>query len=201
MAAANSKKELYIMGLGNPGREYEHTRHNTGRDAVMLSARTNKFPPFEFDKYLNALTSKANIGHKSVLLLLPETFVNNSGETLKKLKLIKKDIENNFLLVQDDLDLPVGAIKIVYNRGSGGHKGVESIIRAARTENFARLRLGIAKPAHLKKSQHKKEVVKIVIGKFTPLEMRTAKAAQKKAALAIETFARDGIAKTMNKFN
>lgn len=197
----SQKKESYIVGLGNTGEEYAHTRHNMGRDVVMLFAKQQGFEDFEFDKYTNALVTRGKIGSQKVVLVLPETYVNNSGDALKKLKLAKKDIETSLLVVQDDLDLPVGTMKIVYNRGSGGHKGVESIMHAAKTEKFARIRIGIAKPTHIKKSQNKKEVTKIVIGKFTPTEQPLIKKIIKKAAQAIEAFASNGIERAMNEFN
>lgn len=194
-------KQYIILGLGNPGKEYEHTRHNTGRDTVTTFAKKQGFNDFKFNTYTNALTSEGRLGSRHVKLVLPETFVNKSSEVIRKLKLTKKDIEQNLLVIQDDLDLLLGSIKIVKNRGSGGHKGIESIMRASKTENFARIRIGIARKAQVRKSQSKQEVVKIVIGKFTPQEQLVIKKTIKKAADAIAAFVEEGAERAMNKFN
>jgi PTH1 family peptidyl-tRNA hydrolase len=198
---ATKKYDTVIVGIGNTGEEYEHTRHNAGRDIVELAAKTYDFPAFTFDKYMNALIAEGKIAKQRVLLVRPETYVNKSGDIFKALKLTKKDVAQNLLIIHDDLDLPVGTMKIVQNRGSGGHKGVESVMRALKTQEFARIRIGIAKPAHVKKSQNKSKVIKIVTSTFSPAEKLLFKKIAKKSVSAIETFVSEGAQRAMNEFN
>ena len=103
--------------------------------------------------------------------------------------------------MHDDLDLPIGTIKIVKNRGSAGHKGVESLMRALGTKDFTRIRIGIAKPAHLKKSQTEEVVLKTVIGHVSPDDTNLLKKGIKKAALALRTIAESGVERAMNEWN
>ncbi|MFA7302805.1 MAG: aminoacyl-tRNA hydrolase [Candidatus Paceibacterota bacterium] len=186
---------LVIIGLGNPGKEYEKTRHNAGRLVVELVAKNAGLDDFVFNKTANALVTKGDVEEVSATLVLPETMMNLSGKAVvpfvKSVKAAK-----NLLVVHDDLDLPLGTIKMVFGRGSGGHKGVESIMRAIKTKDFARLRIGIS--AAGKKNQARKvvgeeKVIKLVIGKFKPAEEPILKKVLKKSAEAARIFAADGI--------
>ena len=191
-----------ILGLGNPGKEYEYTRHNAGRNAVVLFAKNADLPPFEKDLKLDALATKGAFGKTSMLVVLPETFMNKSGTAAKKLALKnKKQIAASVIVVHDDLDLPIGNIKLVQNRGSAGHKGVESIMRALGTRDFTRIRIGIAKPAHIKKSQSEEVVLKTVIGRVSPDDTNLLKKGIKKAASALQTIVEGGIERAMNEWN
>ena len=142
---------LVIVGLGNTGKEYEKTRHNAGRSVVELLAKQEGLDEFVFNKTSNALVNKGAIEGESTTLVLPETMVNLSGKAVvafvKSVKAAK-----NLLVIHDDLDLPLGAIKMVFGRGSGGHKGVESIMRMIKTKDFARLRIGISGVGKLSQS-------------------------------------------------
>jgi PTH1 family peptidyl-tRNA hydrolase len=187
---------LVIVGLGNPGKEYEKTRHNAGRNVVSLLAKQEGLDEFIFSKTSNALVTKGAIGGEQATFVLPETMMNNSGKAvtafIKSLEAAK-----NLIVVHDDLDLPLGTIRMVFGRGSGGHKGVESIMRAIKTKDFARLRIGVS--AAGKKNQAKKvsgdeKVIKYVIGKWKPSEEATVKKVLKKAAESIRLFAAEGIA-------
>src|SRR5690349_6094785 len=118
---------MYIIaGLGNPGEEYKDTRHNVGRMMLTALAKKGDFGEFEFNKKLNALTAKGKIGKAEVMLVAPETFMNNSGLALKPLITSAKKAET-LLVIYDDFQIPVGSIKMSYNRSSGGHNGLESI--------------------------------------------------------------------------
>ena len=136
-----------ILGLGNPGREYENTRHNTGRDAaVFFSAKGGPASgwaksEFEYDKKFSALVATIKAGKKLIMVALPETFMNKSGSAAAKLFRPKKE-NVDLVVLHDDLDLPLGRFKISYGKNSGGHKGVESIMRALKTKNFYRIRIG-----------------------------------------------------------
>ena len=186
---------IVIAGLGNPGKEYEKTRHNAGRLAVELLGKQEGFEEFVFNKKANALVVEGKIGKEKVTLVLPETMMNNSGKSIPAfVKSIKA--AQTLLVIHDDLDLPLGTIKMVFARGSGGHKGVESIMRALKTDKFARIRIGIS--AAGKKNQAKKvsgddKVMNYVIGKFKPAEEATLKKILKKSAEAAKLFATEDI--------
>ena len=156
---------LTIVGLGNPGKEYEKTRHNAGRLAVELLAKKNDFESFDFNKTANALVAKGVVGGENATLVLPETMMNLSGKAVAAFVKTPKAAKG-LLVVHDDLDLPLGTIKMVVGRGSGGHKGVESVMRMVKSKDFARIRIGIS--ASGKKNQAKKvsgeeKVVKLLI--------------------------------------
>ena len=194
---------LTIVGLGNPGKEYEKTRHNAGRNAVELVAKNEGFDEFIFNKKANASVGKGSIGKESATLVLPETFVNLSGKAVAQFIKSPK-AGKNLLVIHDDLDLPLGTIKMVFGRGSGGHKGVESVMRAIKTEKFARIRIGISavgKKNQAKKVSGEEKVIKLVIGKWKPAEEAVVKKALKKAAEAVRLFATEGIESAMQFAN
>lgn len=182
---------LVIVGLGNPDKEYEKTRHNAGRNAVERFAKEENLGEFVFNKKANALVTEG----KKMTLVLPETMMNASGKAVSTYIKSPKAAKN-LLVVHDDLDLPLGTIKMVFARGSGGHKGVESIMRAIKTQDFARIRIGISgegKRNQAKKVSGEEKVIKHVIGKWKPNEEATVKKVLKKSAEAIRLFVAKGI--------
>jgi len=186
---------LVIVGLGNPGKEYEKTRHNAGRSAVELVAKNNDFDEFVFNKTSNALIAKGAVEGENATLVLPETMMNLSGKAVANYVKSPKAAKN-LLVIHDDLDLPLGTIKMVFGRGSGGHKGVESIMRAVKTKDFARIRIGISaagKKNQAKKVQGEEKVIKMVIGKWKPTEEAAVKKVLKKVAEAVHIFATSGL--------
>jgi len=186
---------LVIVGLGNPGKEYERTRHNSGRVVVELLAKQEGLDEFVFNKTANALVNKCVVGEEKTTLVLPETMMNASGKAVSAFIKSPKSAKN-LLVIHDDLDLPLGTLKMVFGRGSGGHKGVESIMRAIKTDKFARLRIGISavgKKNQAKKVSGEEKVIKLVIGKWKPSEEATLKKVLKKAAEAVHIFASSGI--------
>ena len=192
----------YIVGLGNPGEEYEMTRHNAGRMAVLEFVKKEGIDQPEFDKKLKALVAKGKIGGEKIQIILPETFMNKSGESLKPLALSAKKAEN-LVVVHDDIDLPLGKVKISFGKNSGGHKGVESVIKAVKTINFTRVRIGIS-------STNVKGVVKkpsgdkfldYIVGKLKPAELAEMKKSAKKTAEALSVIISDGTEKAMGEFN
>ncbi|MBI2409481.1 aminoacyl-tRNA hydrolase [Candidatus Kaiserbacteria bacterium] len=185
---------IVILGLGNPGKEYEKTRHNAGRSAAELFARQEKFGDFVFNKKANALVSARTVGSAKLEVVLPETMMNASGKAVSAFIKTPKAAKN-LLVIHDDLDLPLGTLKMVFARGSGGHKGVESIMRAIKTQNFARLRIGISAAGRrnqARKVSGEEKVLKHVIGKWKPGEEAALKKVLKKAAEAAVLFAREG---------
>lgn len=186
---------IVIVGLGNPGKEYEKTRHNAGRSAVELVASLEGFGELVFNKTSNALVSKGAINGENATLVLPETMMNLSGKAVSAFVKSPKAAKG-LLVIHDDLDLPLGTIKMVFGRGSGGHKGVESIMRAIKTKDFARIRIGISgvgKKNQAKKVTGEEKVIKLVIGKWKPTEDATVKKVLKKVAEAVRLFATEGI--------
>lgn len=179
--------QYLIVGLGNPGEEYANTRHNTGRMVVEQFRKKNDFPEWSADKSLKALVSKGSWGKDKVTLLLPDNFMNVSGKSVAPLVKNTKDAERT-IVVYDDLDLPFGTMKISFNRSSGGHRGVESIIKALKTTAFARLRVGICPTTpsgKLKKSKGESGVLDFIIGTFKKLELEEMKKITKKGAEAL----------------
>ena len=203
----------YIVGLGNPDDQYIDTRHNIGRTIVEKFAKKNKFPDFEYDKKHDALISIGKfeyipVGKKTkkkadATLILPETYMNKSGNSLKKIISSKKKVEM-VTVVYDDLDLGIGTTKMNFNKGSGGHKGLESIIRALKGKNFNRMRIGISKATpkgKIKKPRGEDAVVKHVLGKFSPNEQTEIKKVVNNAVKGLELVLEEGRIKATNIFN
>ncbi len=167
----------YIVGLGNPGKEYELTRHNTGRLALADFAKNNK-------------------------VIFPDTFMNDSGKAVKKIITSKKMAEK-LIVVHDDLDLPIGRFKIVFGKDSAGHKGVESVIRNIKTKDFIRIRVGISPvtPSGKIRKPEAKKVLNHIIGKFKPKELLVIKKLSKKITSAIEAIIKEGLQKAMSLYN
>lgn len=195
-----------IVGLGNPGEEYTQTRHNTGRMLVQWLG-DSLGAEWKTDKKLNAQVGKAKIGsgkkQASLVLVLPDTFMNLSGKAVKPLVTSIKGAEK-VIVVYDDLDLPFGTNKISFNKSSGGHKGLESIIKALKTEKFARIRVGISpttSTGKIRKPQGEESVNKVIIGTFKPQEIAALKKLSKKINTAVETFVTFGLQKAMTEFN
>lgn len=192
-----------IVGLGNPGEEYDNSRHNTGR-IVVEGIADSIDAPFKEDKKANALVAKGKIGRKgAVVLVLPETFMNNSGKAVAKFIKNKKEAEK-LVVVYDDFSLPLGKIRISFNRSSGGHNGLESVIKSVKTEAFTRIRIGIA-PENAKgfaKVPHGDDkVVKFILGKYKPDEIKIIKKISKNVIDAVEIILNEGREKAMSLFN
>ena len=192
-----------IVGLGNPGEEYEHSRHNTGEILLRRFSDSEGFTEWKENKKNKSFESEGSVGKEKVLLILPQTFMNKSGLSVKSRITSKKKAEK-LVVIYDDLDLPLGKFKISFARGSGGHKGVESITRSIGTKNFLRIRVGItpATPTgKLKKLKGDKKVVDFILGKFTKGEMDKLKLVSKEINQALTSIASEGKERAMNKFN
>ncbi len=172
-----------IIGIGNPDEEYKETRHNVGfmlMDFIAKKCEGN----FERNKNLESLTAKCRLN--SVILAKPQTYVNKIGLAASKLKNHFKIKPEQILIIQDDLDIPFGNIKLSFDKNSGGHKGIESIIRALKTKKFYRLRIGLATKSLQKARQQSDKkrdefVVKFVLSKFNPSEREELKKVFKQA--------------------
>jgi len=205
---------IVFIGLGNPGQKFQKTRHNVGFGALDEFQKKNNFPDFKVAKKFLAEISEGILGKEKVVLAKPQTFMNESGKAVKLLTKNYKLPTTNLLVVHDDLDLPLGKIKIAKNRGSGGHKGVESIIKELKTKNFVRLRIGIcpknkirmgafAYPSGARRPERGCAIrmQKFVLESFKKEEEKIIKETIDEAAGAIETIINEGLEKTMNEYN
>ncbi len=188
-----------IVGLGNPGGEYTTTRHNAGRMAVEYFAKKNGVTEWREDAKAVAHVSKI----ENATLVLPDTFMNKSGSAVMKYVSSAKAAEK-LVVVYDDMDLPLGSIKLSFDRGSGGHKGIESITRAVKTKAFVRIRIGVSPTTpggKLKKPSGEDEVVAFILAKFKPAELDELKKVYKTVADALMSIIVDGRSAAMNTFN
>ncbi|MDQ3075981.1 MAG: aminoacyl-tRNA hydrolase [bacterium] len=173
-----------VVGLGNPGTEYEKTRHNAG--FIIVDALEKKID----DKL-------------KIKFLKPDTFMNNSGRAVSPLVKTKKDL-SELIVVYDDIDIPLGKIKISFNRSSGGHNGVESIIKHVKSQEFLRIRIGICPitpTGKTKKPKAEDKVLKFLLGEFKKDELDELKKISKKVAEAVETIYTEGKDKAMSLYN
>ena len=188
-----------IAGLGNPGEEYEGTRHNVGRS--MLFSLTDE--EFSFDKKSNSLVSEVKVGKEKVKLVAPETFMNKSGSAVAYFVKSPKAAEK-LIVIYDDFNLPLGKLRISFNRSSGGHNGVESIIKHLKTEAFLRIRVGAApenKDGNAKVPHGEDKIEKFILGKFKPEELKELKKIEKRIAEAVEILVKEGRDKAMSLVN
>ncbi|MFZ2886908.1 MAG: aminoacyl-tRNA hydrolase [Minisyncoccia bacterium] len=192
-----------IVGLGNPDDEYIHTRHNAGRMAVEYFAKQHKLDEWKDDKKSRSFLLRGTLGRALVACVLPNTYMNKSGTAVahfvKSIKAAEK-----LVVVYDELALPLGSIKISFDRGSGGHRGIDSILKAIKTRAFVRIRIGISPTnaaGETKKPQGEKDVEKFILGEFKSTELAALKAALKRTNEALETIITDGREKAMNSFN
>jgi len=196
---------IIIIGLGNPGRKYKNTRHNIGFRVIEKFGEKNNFPEFKLCKKFDSLISEDIFNNKKVIIIKPQTFMNKSGKAVKKL--VGDPLSQSFgraglLVVHDDIDLPLGKIRIVKNRGAAGHKGVESIIKEIGTKNFIRFRIGIKpKTGRHPPAAQLKNPEKFVLQKFSKEEEKIVKEIIEKTVEAIELTLKQGLEKAMNKYN
>ena len=179
---------ITIIGLGNPGEKFKNTRHNVGFMAVDAFAKKNNFPDFKLQNKLNALISEKD----NIILAKPQTFMNESGKSVKKIT--SNNNIDNLIIIHDDIDLPIGKIKIITERGSAGHKGVESIIENIGNTGLIRFRIGIA-------SENKAEAIKIVLKNFSAEEKIILNRTIDKTIEALNLFVAEGLERAMNRFN
>lgn len=187
-----------IAGLGNPGRKFQKTRHNFGFRVIeeFYEKNRERFNFSNFQKKCLALVSEGKFNNKKIILAKPQTFINLSGKSVKLLTKNYKLEAKNLFLIHDDIDLPLGKIKISIGQGSAGHKGVESIIRELGTKSFVRFRIGTCP-----KTGKPKNLEKFVLEKFNKEEEKIVKEVIKKTAEAIEFSLKEGLEKAMSKFN
>ena len=192
-----------VVGLGNPTIEYKNTRHNVGRRAVMYFHKKNDFSLWKQEKKVKVLTSNGVIEKEGVELLLPETFMNISGKAVAFYITSKKKAEA-LIVLYDDIDLPLGTIKISFGRGSGGHRGIESIIKSIRTKDFVRIRIGISPvtpKGKIRKPRGEKKVLDFLMSNNTKKELEILKKVSKKVDDALKLIILEGRERAMNEYN
>jgi PTH1 family peptidyl-tRNA hydrolase len=183
---------LIVVGLGNPGRRYRGTRHNLGREVVARLAQDCGVR-LEDEGFVR--TARVNRSGLSLWLAVPETYMNVSGEAVRGLLRRRRRPPGDLLVVHDDLDLPLGRLRLRPGNGAGGHNGIRSIIDALGTGMFPRLRVGIGRPPQ------GVDPAEFVLQPFAPPERGTIDQAVLRAAEAVTVAAREGLEAAMNRYN
>ena len=181
-----------IVGLGNPGSRYAGNRHNVGYQCIERLVQRHELGPGRL--MFKAQTTSGHIAGVKVVLARPLTFMNLSGEAVRPLLRWYRIALPDLLVIYDDLDLPLGKIRLRQQGGAGGHKGMRSIIEALGTEDFPRLRVGIGRPVHGEPPDH-------VLSDFAPDEAIVMDLALDQAVAAVEIFIAADIGAAMNRFN
>lgn len=185
---------ILIIGLGNPGKEYELTRHNIGFIILEEFVENLENPITQYYKYDSLITETA-YSSKKILLLKPLTFMNTSGSAVFQVyRNFQSEVES-ILVIHDDLDIEFGQIRLKAGGGSGGHNGLESIIKKMGNSDFNRLRFGIGRPTG------KKDAVDFVLTKFKKREAAQLPGMVEKAIEAIKDYILNGVGYSMNKYN
>lgn len=182
-----------IVGLGNPGREYEATRHNVGfmvADALAERASTQLS-----DKKFKARVGRARLQSEDCLLMKPETFMNLSGESVGPALGFFKLATSQVIVLHDELDLPVGTVRLKKGGGHGGHNGLRSLKKHLPDDGFVRVRIGIGRPPP------QWDTADYVLSRFNSSELAEVERVVNEAADAVEAILKDGIAKAMGRFN
>jgi PTH1 family peptidyl-tRNA hydrolase len=190
-----------IIGLGNPGRAYAHNPHNIGFTCVNHFARTHGI---RFDKGQGkARVGTGEIAGGKVVLARPQTFMNRSGESVSRLVKRFNISPGDLLVIHDDLDLPLGKVRIRQDGSSGGHKGIESIISSLGSQDFLRLRVGIGRPNPAQDSIEVSEadIVAYVLSDFTPEQKQIIAGVIPRVSEAIYSILTEGLSAAMNKYN
>lgn len=190
-----------IVGLGNPGFLYARNRHNVGFMCVRHLARIHKI---RFDrKQGHARTGIGNIARHRVVLARPQTYMNASGESVSALVRKLNIRPSDLIVIHDDLDLPPGKIRLRLGGGSGGHKGIESIIARLGSQGFYRVRVGIGRPDTFEGSAAEKEeaIVAYVLADFSAEERKIINKTMTDVSQAIVCLLAEGLDAAMNKFN
>ena len=190
-ASKSSAVDWLIVGLGNPGEKYARTRHNLGFLALDLLAERQKLKVNRI-KY-KALVAETEFGGARCLLMKPQTYMNLSGESVAPLVRYSNATAADLLVIQDDIDLPVGRMRVRKNGSCGGHNGIRNIIERLGTQDFARLKLGVGKD--------KSDVIAHVLGKFDPTTRKTMDLVVAEAVKAAAAILRDGPDRAMNAYN
>ena len=183
----------FIVGLGNPGRQYENTRHNIG--FLTIDYLANKHNIDVKKSKFKSLYGQGEISGQKVMLIKPQTYMNNSGEALKELRNFYKFDEDELIVIVDDIDIDFGKIRIKQKGSAGTHNGMKSIIYQLQYDTFSRIKVSVGKkPDYM-------DLANFVLSGFSEKEVEIIREEIKLASQAIETMLDSGIDKAMNKFN
>ena len=183
-----------VVGLGNPGAQYRHTRHNAGFAFIDYLCET--YGVHADRARFSSLCGEAAVGEARVLLMRPQTMMNLSGKAVAEAAGFYHIPTENIIVVFDDVSLDVGRLRVRRKGTHGGHNGIRSIIECLGSDAFPRIKVGVGAPAH---PEH--EMVDWVIGNFTPAEKKVVSEAVGKAADAVECLIEKGVSEAQNKFN
>lgn len=180
-----------IVGLGNPGKKYEHTRHNMGFDVVDLFS---ELAQIDIDKEaFKGLVGRGHLFDEDVYLLKPQTFMNLSGESVREIMSYFKIPVEDIIVIYDDMDLEPGKLRLRLSGSSGGHKGIQNIIDNLHTEDIKRIRIGIGKPTY--------DTIDYVLSKPLKEERELIDEAIKTAVDALKEILKNNFDSAMNKYN
>lgn len=183
----------FIVGLGNPGRQYENTRHNIG--FLTIDYLANKHNIDVKKSKFKSLYGQGEISGQKVMLIKPQTYMNNSGEALRELRNFYKFDEDELIVIVDDIDIDFGKIRIKQKGSAGTHNGMKSIIYQLQYDTFPRIKVSVGeKPDYM-------DLANFVLSGFNEKEVEIIREEIKLASQAIETMLESGIDKAMNEFN
>ena len=186
---------MYIIaGLGNPGKQYDMTRHNIGFEVIdymaeNLGVKVNKLK-------FKALYGEAKIGMEKVLLVKPQTYMNLSGDSIRDVANFYKIPPENIIIINDDIAIEAGRLRIRAKGSAGGHNGLKSIIYQLNSDSFPRIRVGVGAPKH-----EDYDLADFVLGRFTKDEIPVLEDAIIRASKAAEEIIKNSVDSAMNKFN
>ena len=181
-----------IIGLGNPGKKYENTRHNIGFMIADMIVHRHGFNDFKLDKKLESAITKSD----SIIIAKPQTFMNESGRAVRKLMAYYKAKPEEVWVIYDDKDLPFANLRIRKKGSAGGHNGLKSVIEYLGTEDFPRFRCGILDP-----DKEIKDTAKYVLKKFSSKEKKALPEFTKRSADAVSFAIKNGVEQAMNEYN
>ena len=183
-----------LVGLGNPGDQYENTRHNVGFMVADELAERHNIPVQRLK--FRALTNTVTVGDRKVLLMKPVTYMNLSGEAVREAAAFYKIPPEHILVISDEVALAPGKLRVRRSGSAGGHNGLKNIIAHLGTDQFPRIRLGVGQKPH-----PDYDMADWVLGKFQGEDKKAVEAAVKQAADAAECLIREGVDKAMNQYN
>ena len=191
LGAKSAAVDWLVVGLGNPGAKYEHTRHNMGFLAVDGLARRKGF---RFNKLrFRAWTAEWMVNGEKVLVMKPQTYMNLSGEAVGEAARFYKIPADHVIVISDDISLPLGKLRVRGNGSAGGHNGLKNIIAHLGTDAFPRVKVGVGAPEH--------DIVDWVIGPFTANERKVIDGVLDRALGAAECIITDGVSAAQNRYN
>lgn len=193
-SAGNSAFDYIVVGLGNPGRQYENTRHNCGFDAIDKLAQKHNFDIKKLR--FKSLTGECRIGSSKCLVMKPSTFMNLSGQAVVEAMNFYKIPPENVIVIFDDISLDVGKMRIRRKGSDGGHNGMKNIIYLSGSDMFPRIKLGVGKKPH-----PEYDLKDWVLGKFSAADRKTLEQVLDNAVEAVELMVADKTADAMQKFN